>query len=160
MRYPLLLLYICATLCLPAQEWPPRKAIGRELALFGSQFVSGASYGLVESLQFRYDRFTARHPGHDPLFWNPKESWRNKWRGGDPALGERFPGSSTIFVWTTDAYHLFRTVERMSWVGSITLQITIGEKKPWHYYAWAVARSYVGFWCGHAVTYKWLYRRP
>ena len=32
-------------------------------------------------------------------------SWMNKWKNGDITQGERFPFSSTIFVWTTDLWH-------------------------------------------------------
>jgi hypothetical protein len=38
--------------------------------------------------------------------WNPVVSWRNKWKNGDPRQGERFLGSSTVFVFLTDAWHL------------------------------------------------------
>ncbi len=41
-------------------------------------------------------------------WWNPALSWVNKWKNGDPKQGERFPGSSTIFVFTTDAWHFFQ----------------------------------------------------
>jgi len=43
--------------------------------------------------------------------WKPKQwidpalSWKNKWKNGDPAQGERFLGSSTIFVFVTDFWH-------------------------------------------------------
>lgn len=43
-------------------------------------------------------------------WWNPKESWRYKWKNGDPAQGERFPGSSTVFVFLTDFWHLAKWV--------------------------------------------------
>ena len=37
---------------------------------------------------------------------NPAVSYRNKWKNHSNSLGgERFPGSSTIFVWTTDLWH-------------------------------------------------------
>jgi hypothetical protein len=36
---------------------------------------------------------------------DPALSWRNKWKNGDPAQGERFFGSSTIFVCVTDFWH-------------------------------------------------------
>lgn len=39
-------------------------------------------------------------------FWNPLKSWKNKWKNGDPAQGERFPLSSTALVFLTDAWHL------------------------------------------------------
>lgn len=44
----------------------------------------------------------------NPLFWNYKISWKNKWKNGDPTQGEKFWGSSTIFVSFTDAWHLFQ----------------------------------------------------
>lgn len=56
----------------------------------------------------------------NPLFWNPQVSWKNKWAqpypqpathewyyfGFYPEYKERFPYSSTIFVFLTDAWHL------------------------------------------------------
>jgi len=41
-------------------------------------------------------------------WWNPKESWKNKWKNGDPAQGEAFLGSSTVFILFTDAWHFFQ----------------------------------------------------
>lgn len=42
------------------------------------------------------------------IFYDPAISWRNKWKDGEKAKGEKFPGSSTLFSWTTDAWHLFK----------------------------------------------------
>lgn len=60
-------------------------------------------------------------------WWNKSNSWRNKWKKNKkgnlisnnkrlwyylwlykPSYVELFPYSSTIFVWTTDAWHLFQ----------------------------------------------------
>lgn len=41
---------------------------------------------------------------------NKANSWRNKWKHGDPNLGEKFPGSSTVFVFVTDFWHLMQFV--------------------------------------------------
>jgi hypothetical protein len=43
-------------------------------------------------------------------FTDPATSWRNKWKNGDRKQGELFFGSSTFLVWTTDAWHLFKTL--------------------------------------------------
>ena len=43
-------------------------------------------------------------------WWNKDESWRNKWKNGDPLQGERFLGSSTVFVWATDGWHFFQSL--------------------------------------------------
>lgn len=45
------------------------------------------------------------------IWWIKGLSWKNKWRGGDPKNGERFPGSSTVFVWLTDGWHFFNMVQ-------------------------------------------------
>lgn len=39
-------------------------------------------------------------------FWS-QSSWRNKYKNGEPKQGERFFGSSTVFVMFTDGWHLF-----------------------------------------------------
>jgi hypothetical protein len=43
-------------------------------------------------------------------FTNPATSWQNKWKRGDRKQGEKFFGSSTFLVWTTDFWHLAKTV--------------------------------------------------
>lgn len=49
------------------------------------------------------------HKYHD--FWDVKDSWDNKWMNGDVDQGERFPGSSTIFVMFTDMWHLTKFLQ-------------------------------------------------
>ncbi len=41
---------------------------------------------------------------------NMKDTWKNKWKNGDPKQGERFPLSSTAFVWLTDFFHFIKAV--------------------------------------------------
>ena len=38
------------------------------------------------------------------------DSWRNKWKNGDPKQGEKFPFSSTIFVLFTDRWHQYQAL--------------------------------------------------
>lgn len=52
-------------------------------------------------------------------WWNPTMSWENKWRRGRKENGERFPGSSTVFVWLTDAWHLFKGLMLISVMAAI-----------------------------------------
>jgi len=52
-------------------------------------------------------------------FWNPSLSWVNKWKDGDRANGERFFGSSTFLVWTTDSWHLIKMIFLVCLLGSI-----------------------------------------
>lgn len=55
-------------------------------------------------------------------FWNPVVSWHNKWKNnGTSKDGEKFPGSSTFLVWTTDAWHL----SKMLYLSCIFISIGI-----------------------------------
>lgn len=62
------------------------------------------------------------------LWFNPSESWKLKWKNGDPFQGERFPGSSTIFVWITDAWHFFQMMMLSAFQISIILAILLNIK--------------------------------
>ena len=78
--------------------------------------ISGASYGITQGISFHYNRYSEFNL--NPLFWNPEISWKNKYKIGsttEPA----FWGSTTIFVWLTDAYHLFGMISRFILIASI-----------------------------------------
>jgi hypothetical protein len=69
-------------------------------------FMSGAFFNsIMDVLQFRYEKSIFKN-NVNQQFFNPKISWRNKWKDGDPEKGEAYPGSSTVFVLFTDAWHL------------------------------------------------------
>lgn len=76
-------------------------------------------------------------------FWG-RESWRRKWNWTDDGRinGERFWGSSTFLVWTTDGWHLSKTI-------SLTSLQTVA----------AFRKSPDNFWLNVAdlVVYKLLY---
>lgn len=44
----------------------------------------------------------------NPHFWNPHKSWINKWAQPYPPFTERFRFSSTLLVFLTDGWHLFK----------------------------------------------------
>lgn len=98
------------------------------------QFFGGLAAGTQDVLTNHYsqaDIFPQAQGeyllGQGPQFWNPQISWRNKWAGGDPANGERFPLSSTFFVSITDAWHMADAIERNSMQFSI---FTYRQPKP------------------------------
>ena len=66
---------------------------------------AAASEAIMDKLNFHFDKsiFSTKQ---NQLFWNPNESWKNKWKAD--LKTEKFPGSSTLFVFTTDAWHLFK----------------------------------------------------
>ena len=56
-------------------------------------------------------------------FWNPKLSWKNKWKWSEDkqTFVEKFPLSSTVLVWTTDAWHLMQMIFHTSWQLAIAI---------------------------------------
>jgi hypothetical protein len=68
--------------------------------------LSAISESIMDKIQFHYDNSIFSNEKYNQLFWNPTESWKNKWK--DDLKTEKFLGSSTIFVFTTDAWHLFK----------------------------------------------------
>jgi len=61
----------------------------------------------MDKLQFHFDKsIFSNKDKYKQLFWNPIDSWKNKWK--EDLKTERFAGSSTMFVFTTDAWHLFK----------------------------------------------------
>lgn len=118
--------------------------------------ASGATWGLHETLYHHYGAFQARFPNANPQYWNPNESWRNKYLGGNPELGPAFPGSTTVFVGLTDAKHPISTLHRLSTVG-IGVCIVIGEKRPGWHYAVDAGVSALAWGVGFHSVYSWLF---
>jgi hypothetical protein len=85
-------------------------------------FISFSAYAVMWTLQFHFTESVFKNL--NAKFWNPEKSWQNKWKtslsknkilsftvtDSKGHFKERFPGSSTIFVWLTDAFHLFQFV--------------------------------------------------
>lgn len=70
---------------------------------------AGLSNGVMDSLQFHYPATAFSNAQRfNQQFWNPAESWRNKYRNSDVKQGEAFVGSSTVFVFLTDGWHLVK----------------------------------------------------
>ena len=70
--------------------------------------LAGISNAIMDKISFHYDNSIFKNTSIEQ--WaNPKLSWKNKWKNGDRKNGERFIGSSTIFVWTTDLWHLAKS---------------------------------------------------
>lgn len=79
------------------------------LLYFISAIVCGASKYVADTVNFRFELSYFSRLNHK--FWNPKISWRNKWKNGYNYDGEKFLFSSTLLVFLTDAWHLFTTLQ-------------------------------------------------
>jgi hypothetical protein len=94
----------------------------------------------MDTLQFHYNKSRYATKSNQQ-FWNPKLSWENKYkRGADGALLRplvpRFPGSTTIFAWTTDAWHLAKTLHFAALRTALVLALSLGirlapRNRPW-----------------------------
>ena len=69
--------------------------------------LSSVSKAIQDKLQFHYSSSVFPKLTKSENFWNPQFSWRNKYKNNDPKQGEKFYGSTTIFVSLTDGWHLF-----------------------------------------------------
>jgi len=104
----------------------------------GLQFVAGFTNGIADNLQFHYNQtIFPQGPGEKFLwggeqYWNPDLSWRNKYEDWPRNKSESFPLSSSALVWTTDAWHLSRSAERLAHrITIVTYKQPEGPGKGW-----------------------------
>ena len=117
------------TLLVYAIEQEPNKIIQALKSIQLSQWVAlgllviaGAANGVMDRIQHHY--YTVPESWNEQ-FWNPKESWRNKWKNGDHTKGEKFLFSSTFLVGLTDGWHLMKSIMLSAIALSITLLLTV-----------------------------------
>lgn len=81
--------------------------------------LAGASKGLCDRINF-HERTL---PGWmQTSYFLMSQSWKRKYKNNDPEQGEWFPGSTTIFVALTDAWHLGQLIYKLSLlIGAILL---------------------------------------
>ena len=68
--------------------------------------ISAASEAVMDKIQFHFEKSIFSQDKYKQTFWDPNKSWVNKWK--EDLKTEKFLGSSSIFVFTTDAWHLFK----------------------------------------------------
>ena len=148
----IVLIFLINSLFAQSYDWQ------KALISSGISFVGGAANGLHETIYHHYPKFKKVHPNANDNYWNPQISWKNKysdWDNGDTS--EKYFGSKTFLVWTTDAKHLLSLTSNMSLIGS-TCVITIGEKRPWWHYAIDLAASGIARSAGFHLTYNLIYK--
>ena len=71
-------------------------------------FIAGVSKAIMDKVNFHFsESIFIKYNGQ---FWNPVYSSLNKYKDGMKKFGPKFWGSTTFFVWTTDAWHLFQMI--------------------------------------------------
>lgn len=120
----------------------------RTLWTAGISFASGLCYGIHETVVHKPFRIPDTW---NRQWWDSRESWRNKYEGGDPANGAAFPGSRGALVWTTDAKHLFGAGYRVTMFGA-GATVAIGQRRRFRDYAKDAFVSAVCFQCGFWIV--------
>ncbi|GAA4299336.1 hypothetical protein [Nibribacter koreensis] len=110
-------------------------------------FIIGAGLckALADACAHGKVRFTSQ--------WFSVDSWRNKWRDGDAAKGERFPLSSTLLVWTTDAWHFANMLQLWCWL------LALACYEPVLFWLWDVLILHVVFTASFHAGYYWIFAK-
>lgn len=87
-------------------------------------------------------------------------SWHNKWKNGDPAQGEAFLGSSTVFVVFTDLYH--QTSFTRDGCQSVSVAVSFQDlkdiKHKWKFILLKAGINYGSNRVGHFITYDIIFK--
>jgi hypothetical protein len=81
--------------------------------------VAGLANGIMDSLQFHFGQSWFKD--QNQTFWNPSLSWRNKYKNDDPEQGPKFFGSTTVFVFLTDGWHLVQFLMYLSFCTAVAV---------------------------------------
>lgn len=126
--------------------------------------AAGLANGLMDHLAFHY----AGRPAPSS-YWNPKESWQNKYRHDDEGnlvrpLQPAFTGSTTVLAWTTDGWHLMKTLMMAAFRTALVL--LAAQVWTWSRRRWMNRVAWAGAWIGLAavqaigfhITYSWIFK--
>lgn len=74
--------------------------------------VAGIFNAIMDVLKTRWETsiFSSMKNTKIIDWMNPSISFHNKWKNGDIGQGEKFFGSSTFLVWTTDFWHFCKMI--------------------------------------------------
>lgn len=82
-----------------------------EIVILNLIIIASIAKSIQDKIQFHYHKSVFKKLNN---FWNPEYSWKNKYKEGNPDKGPKFPGSTTIFIALTDAWHLFGLIRNFS----------------------------------------------
>lgn len=109
--------YILLFLLLPSLSYS--QISKNEILVYSLCFVSGVSSGFEEVVKFKYTAFDSKFSIKNDQWWDPSISAKNKYNSS-------IPFSTSLMVWTTDSYHMFRFGARLPLF--ISIGISLNEK--------------------------------
>lgn len=114
-------------------------------------FVSGAAWGLNQTLEHHNSQFFKVFPNANPKFWGA-DSWKNKYNNFDPEQGR-----NGKLVWLSDGKHLTATINQTFAFGA-GLTIGLGEKRKWWHYLADAGISFAGYSLGNFLVYDVMFK--
>lgn len=134
----LIALLLLAPLLVSGQQFKPKQHIAPAVLVF----AAGAFEGVMDGLQFHYDK--------PDQFWNPDISWQNKYKGRNTENGKTFAGK--YFVAATDGWHMMKFGRNATIFTAFVLKI--GEpRRKWYVYVYEAA----GYWLINRVGFNLSY---
>ena len=125
----------------------------RAIAPASLAFVSGASWGVNQTLIHHNDRFFRAFPKANPRYWGP-ESWKNKYWQFDPEQGR-----NSTPIWFTDGQHLSASINQTLIFGAgITITLH-DDRPPWWHYLLDIGITGVAYTLGNAATYNGVFHK-
>lgn len=122
------------------------------IAPIALMFLAGAADGLNQAISHNYAGFKKHFPNANDKYWSPQLSFENKYKNRDREQGAAFPGSTGVFVFTTDGYHLTRFTEKLFISGAVGITFT-HEKKNWKLYVLQA----LGYWAANRIGFCAVY---
>lgn len=117
----------------------------------------------MDKLAFHYEKSVFRRKGHETIdhkyFWDPKISWRNKYKGRVPSKGPKFPGSTTIFVGITDGFHLMQLLMNLFIIVTIITGIYISHNFTFTWSVTSIIIIYAVYKAIYSLTFELFFSR-
>ena len=86
--------------------------------------IAAISNAVMDTISFRFEKsIFSKFKNKD--WFDPSISWKNKYKDKCPDKGPAFWGSTTFFVWVTDAWHFFQMIMLSCFNVSIILCINV-----------------------------------
>ena len=101
------------------------------------------SDAMQDAITWNFDQSVFRNL--NPLYFDPSQSWVNKYKDNNPLEGEKFFGSTTFFVWLTDFWHMLKFIK----MNCIWVALVVASATWWLYFAGIVF---------HGVVFELAYR--
>lgn len=131
----------------------------KQVLIFSGLLIAGFLDGQSEVIKSDFSRYQRVHPLTNPNWSNPILSFKNKYKDWPTDTREKFFGSTTVFVWTTDKYHLNRTLRNGLMMGSTSLSMSLYEKPSLKQIVKQAALSWVFYLLGTGIAHSIVYKK-